>query len=93
MGLQRTIKYSPMKSIRKSPFMDPMYSLLMAVAAFMGLAAFLNLKEKEEKTSDREVPAQKSVLKFSSFNFNYSKMRFGFIMILFFLLFLEDDNE
>lgn len=83
-----------MKPIRKSPFMDPMYSLLMAVAALLGLAAFLNLKEKEEKTFDREVPDQKSVLKFSSFNVNYSKIRFGFIMILFFLLFLnEDDSE
>lgn len=65
----------------------------MAIAALLGLAAFLNLKEKEEKTFESGSPDQKSILQFYSFNYNYRKIRFGLIMVLFLLLFLDDGNE
>jgi hypothetical protein len=76
-----------MKTIRKSPFLNSNFSFLMAFAGFLGMASFINLKD-----NDTEKEINKNSILTDLFLTNYlKKVRFGFIILLFIILTLEED--
>lgn len=81
-----------MKTLRRSPFMEPMASFSMALATFIGIASFINLKDKEEENDSKEDHEERLLAVRKSF-FKYVKQaRFASIIFIFILLFLEEDE-
>lgn len=80
-----------MKQNRSYSFIHSSFSLLMAIAGFLGLSSFLNLKEEDEKQKESSV--HNFILYFDFFYALFRQLRFGFILMIFILLFIEEEED
>jgi hypothetical protein len=80
-----------MNTIRKSPLVNSDFSFLMALAGFLGMACFINIKDNENKPGQGSV--QNSMLPLFFLINYFKKLRFGVIILMFIILTIEENEE
>lgn len=80
-----------MNTIRKSPLVNSDFSFLMALAGFLGIACFINIKDNE--SNHEQASIQNSIFPFLFLINYFKKLRFGVIILMFIILTIEENEE